>query len=129
MNRDMSQQPVTINRTMVGAIGLVLLVAAGILTWMGGEGVQDMWAGACFKVGLVMSAFWLAMPAFTRNPDLGRASWATLLTGMAVALLVARVKVPPQMIVGAVSVFVVLVRILGPRRSPPTAPQRPKREF
>lgn len=114
---------------MVGVLGLMLLVTAGVLTWMGGKGVPEMWAGACFKVGLVMATFWLALPAFTSNPDLGRSSWVTLLTGVAIALVIARVKIPPQIIVGGVSVFVVLVRVLGPRRTPPAPPQRPRREF
>ena len=100
---------------MVGAIGLVLLGAAAVLTLMGSEGIQDLWAGACLKVGLVMVAFWLALPSITSNPNLGTASWATLLVAIVAALVVARTKVPLKIVVPVLVAFVLAVRILRPR--------------
>ena len=120
----MNQQPVTVNRNLVGAIGLLLLVAAGVLMLVGAERTQDMWAGACLKVGLVMAAFWLALPSITSNPELGRASWAALLGGIAVALVVARTKIPLKVILPVLAAFVLAVRILRPRGAPPSRPRR-----
>ena len=115
----MNQQPVTINRTLVGVIGLVLLIAAAILGLMGTDRGQDMWAGACLKVGLVMSAFWLALPSLTRSDVLGRATWGTLIAAIALALVVGRSKVPLKIVVPVALAFFLLIRVLGPRRTPP----------
>jgi len=115
----MNQQPVTINRTLVGVIGLVLLIAAAILGWMGPEGGRDMWAGACLKVGLVMSAFWLALPSLTRSDVLGRMTWGALIASIAIALVIGRVKVPLNIVVPVALAFFFLIRVLGPRRTPP----------
>ena len=115
----MSQQPVTINRTLVGSIALVLLIAAGILMIAGADGSQGMWAGACLKVGLVMGAFWLALPSITRHEVLGRATWGTLIVAIALALAVGRTKVPLKVVLPVAAAFFFMIRILGPRRTPP----------
>ena len=109
---------------MVGVIGLVLLAASGVLTLVGADGGQDMWAGACLKVGLVMAAFWLALPSITSNPVLMRASWATLLGAIAVALVVARTRVPLKVVLPVLAAFVLAVRVLRPRGAPPPRPRR-----
>lgn len=115
----MSQQPVTINRTLVGIIALVLLIAAGILMIAGADGSQGMWAGACLKVGLVMGTFWLALPAITRLDVLGHATWGTLTVAIALALAVGRTKVPLTVVIPVAAAFFFMIRILGPRRAPP----------
>ena len=120
----MNQQPVTVSRTMVGVIGLVLLAVAAILTVVDAEGKQEMWAGACLKVGMVMAAFWLALPSITRHEDLGTASLWTLLGVLAAALIVARTKIHPRIILSVLGVAVILLRVLRPRRSSPDRPRR-----
>lgn len=122
----MPQQTLAINRTLVGVISLVLLATAAIFSWMG---TQELWAGACLKVGLVMGAFWLALPSLTRHPDLGRISLATLLGALAVALIIGRTRIPLKIILPTLAAFVVAVRILGPRRTPTAPPRHPKRDF
>jgi ABC-type molybdate transport system permease subunit len=120
----MNQQPVTVNRNLVGVIGLLLLAAAGALTVAGAEGTHEMWSGACLKVGLVMAAFWLALPSITSNPELGRASWGALLGAIAVALVVARTRVPLKIVLPVLAASVLAARILRPRRTAPTRPRR-----
>ena len=120
----MKSEPVTVNRTLVGVIGLGLLAIAGLLWALGLEGSQDMWRGACLKVGLVMGALWLALPSITRNQELGRVSVGVLAGGLAVAILVARTKISLNILVPAVLGFAFLLRVLGPSR--PTRPSRPK---
>ena len=122
----MPSQPLTINRSLVGAISLVLLAAALVLSLMG---TQEMWAGACLKVGLVMGAFWLALPSLTRNPELGRISLGTLIGALAVALIIGRTRIPLKIVLPTLGAFVLAVRVLGPRRTPATAPHRPRRDF
>ena len=120
----MNSQPVTVNRSWVGAIGLGLLVIAGLLWASGLEGSNDMWRGACLKVGIVMAALWLALPSITRNPELGRASLGVVVGTVAVALLVGRTKIPLSVLVPAVLGFAFVMRILRP--APPTRPPRPR---
>lgn len=115
----MNQQPLTINRTLVGVIGLVLLIAAAVLGLLGTDRGQDLWAGACLKVGLVMSAFWLALPSLTRSEVLGRMTWGALIAAIAIALVVGRIKVPLSVVIPVALGFFLLIRVLGPRRMPP----------
>jgi hypothetical protein len=115
----MNSQTVTVNRALVGVIGLALLIVSGVMTLMGADGSQEMWAGACLKVGLVMAALWLALPSITRNPVLAQASWVTLVGALALALIVARTRVPLKVVIPVLVAFVIAVRILGPRRTPP----------
>lgn len=127
-NSGMSNQTVSINRPLVGIIALVLLLAAGLLTGFGSEGVQGLWAGACLKVGLVMGAFWLALPSITRQAEFGQASWYALLTTIGLALAVAKTRVPLSVVIPALIAAVLFLRILGPRRSA-SGSARPKRDF
>lgn len=118
----MKPQTVTVNRSLVGVIALLLLGAAAVLTVRGADGSWELWSGACLKIGLVMGAFWLAMPVLTRNPELGRTSLATLLMVILGALLIARSRVPLNVIVPVLGAFLFFARILRPR--PTTSPPR-----
>ena len=122
----MDQQPLTVNRTMVGIIGAVLLAVAGVLMLTQAEGKSEMWAGACLKVGLVMTAFWLALPAFSRSENLGKASLTTVAVVLAGGLIVARTRVPLNVILPSLGVAVVLLRVLRPWAP---ASNRPRRDF
>ena len=115
-------QVLSVNRSLIGAIALVLLAAAALLT-LAGLDSQGLWTGACLKVGLVMGAFWLALPSMTRNSEFGHASWTALLTVLAVALVIARTRVPLPTVLVALVVIVALLRLLRPR-PPRTAPPR-----
>ncbi len=120
----MNSQPVTVNRSLIGAIGLGLLVVAGLLWALGLEGNSDMWRGACLKVGIVMAALWLALPSITRNPELGRASLGVVVGTVVAALLIGRTKIPLNVLVPTVLGFAFVIRILRPAR--PTRPPRPR---
>jgi hypothetical protein len=122
----MNSQPVTVNRTLVGIIGLGLLGVAGLISLLGAEGNSDLWSGACLKVGLVMAALWLALPSITRSEDFGRASWITLLGALALALIVARTKVSLKIVLPVLAVTVIALRVLRPRR---TSANRPPRKW
>ena len=115
----MTQEPVAINRNKVGVIAAVLLAVAAALTAFGTSSQQELWAGACLKVGLVMGTLWLALPALTRNPVLAKASWTTVLGMMGIALIVARARVPMQIVIPVLITFILTVRFLGPRRNSP----------
>ncbi len=119
----MNSQPVTVNRSLVGAIGLGLLAVAGLIWALGLEESNGMWCGACLKVGIVMAALWLALPSITRNPELGRASLGVVVGTVAVALLLGRTRIPLTVLVPTVLGIAFVLRILKPARS--TRPPRP----
>lgn len=120
----MKSEPITVNRSLVGAIGLGLLAVAGLIWALGLEGSNDMWRGACMKVGIVMGALWLALPSITRNPELGRASLGVVVGAVAVALILGRTKVPLNVLIPTVLSFAFVLRVLRP--SQPKRPPRPR---
>jgi hypothetical protein len=114
----MNAKPLTVNRTLVGVIALVLLVVSLVLAVTGVD-TNDIWTGACLKVGLVMGALWLALPSITSNPILGRATWASVLTVVAGAIVIAKIRIPLHTVLPVLGALLFLVRFLGPRRVPP----------
>jgi len=75
---------VTINRTLVGVIAVVLLAGAGLF-WAS-LGSQHALTGACLKVGSVMAALWLALPTISRHGNWGQVSWGSVIAFMGLAL-------------------------------------------
>ncbi len=55
-----------LHRPTVGLVALLLLGTAGTLFLLRPE--QQMWIGACLRIGLVMAALWLALPTLQRFP-------------------------------------------------------------
>ena len=80
-----SSNSVSINAGLAGWLAVALLVVAALLWYF--VGPQNMWTGACLKVGLVMLALWMALPAIVRQSTLGKASWGTIVGTVAVVLL------------------------------------------
>jgi hypothetical protein len=118
------ERPTTnVSRTLVGCIAAVLLASAAILTICmdpGASGAAITWRAACTRVGIVMAAFWLALPSKTRP-----AAWADLnFTSLAAAVLagLALVRMPFRFILPTAGVVLVLGLLLRPRPR-----QRPER--
>ncbi len=55
-----------LHRPTVGLVALLLLGTAGTLLLLRPE--EQMWIGACLRVGTVMAALWLALPTLERFP-------------------------------------------------------------
>ena len=112
-----NSQNVTLNRNLVGTIAIVLLAGAGLI-WMLGDS-QNIWTGACLKVGLVMAALWLALPSISRRKDLGHVSVPMVIgiVGLAVFLTGKRVdfRIVLPMLVG-MSIAVMFLRPRSKKR-------------
>ncbi|MFG0333422.1 MAG: hypothetical protein ACF8TS_08685, partial [Maioricimonas sp. JB049] len=67
----MSSQQVAVNRTLVGIIAVVCLLAGAVIFVM--DSYHNVWCGAFVRTGLLMGAFWLALPAGDRE-----AAWANV---------------------------------------------------
>ncbi|MBM4074203.1 MAG: hypothetical protein FJ267_00990 [Planctomycetes bacterium] len=109
----MNNQNVRINRPLVGVLSLGLMAIAGLLWLSGIEGNQEMWSGACLKVGVVLGALWLALPSLTRTQDFGTASAGAILAVIVVILMIGRTKVPLSIIIPAVMTFAFVIRLLS----------------
>ena len=109
----MSQGKIAINRTLVGVLALVCLAAAaGIWRFAPSEDNWKLWQGAFTRVGLLMSAFWIALPSGDRE-----AAWAnvTPLTFAGIILAVAGVAARPKIAVPVLIVLTVIGFLVRPR--------------
>jgi hypothetical protein len=102
----MTDQRVPVSRLLVGVIALACLGAAlaiGIVDkW------ENLWCAAFVRVGLLMSAFWLALPSKHRD-----AAWANLspytFWGVLIAIfVVARWKSALPIVIAVLAISVVL---------------------
>ena len=115
----MSDEKITINRTMVGLLALVCL-GTSLTIWLVSP-TEQFWLAAFMRVGLLMLAFWLALPTRSRE-----AAWANvspkILIGMALAIVV--VVIRPNAVKVAVPILIVLAIVSFVLRPPDK--QRPK---
>jgi hypothetical protein len=124
--QSMSDRKVPINRTLVGLIALACLVTAGAMFFVSrSESGADtpwgseMWRAGFTRVGLVMGAFWLALPSRHRD-----AAWANVSPAMFLGILagIAAVAVPRlRFLLPILAVLGVVDYVLKPRGK-----QRPK---
>ncbi len=109
----MSDTKITINRPLVGVLALgCLLAAAAILIGAPDDNKWTMWRGAFTRVGLLMSAFWLALPYGSRD-----AAWANVTpwTFLGIMLAVAGVAARPRVAVPILIVLAIVGFVLRPR--------------
>lgn len=121
----MRQSKKTISRTLVGGLAIGLFGVALILSmWpnllSGAAGATV--GGAAARVGIVMAAFWLALP--TRNRP---AAWANVSISSALPLLLAAValfRIPFRILIPLAGLMFLVGVILRPRPV-----RRPERRF
>ena len=109
----MSDTKITINRTLVGVLALGCLLA-GAAIWIGAPDDKQwiMWRGAFTRVGLLMSAFWLALPYGSRD-----AAWANVTPWSFLGIILAIVGIArfPRVAVPVLIVLAVAGFVLRPR--------------
>ena len=91
--KEMSNRNIPVNRFLVGILALGCFGAAGGI-WIAypSDETWILWVGGFTRVGLLMSAFWLALPSSHRQAAWANISKGTLI-GIVVALIVtARLK-------------------------------------
>jgi hypothetical protein len=94
-----------VNRTHVGILGVVCCAAAIVIALTAPE--QEALRAACLRVGLLLGAFWLALPTKSRPAAWANVSpWAVVV--IVVALLFVRqmkVFIPLLLVVGLLAFF------------------------
>lgn len=107
-------EKIAVNRTLVGILALVCLGAAVVIGFtFPADETWNLWQGGFTRVGLLLSAFWLALP--TRDRE---AAWANLSPSMFIAVLivlVALVRFPIRVMLPLLVVLVVIGLIVRPR--------------
>jgi hypothetical protein len=109
-DRPMTDQRIPVNRTLVGLIALTCLAGAATIgvvdTW------ENLWCAAFVRVGLLMGAFWVALPSSRREAAWANLSPYTILVALVAVFIVARWRsaLPVVIAVG------VLALVLRPRQ-------------
>jgi hypothetical protein len=118
----MTAPEVPVNRALVGILALGCVAIGGIWWIFEGSGNVGVWPGSFLRVGLIMGAFWLALPTRTREAAWARISLWNLIGGLLALLLVVRAKLPLRLLLPGVLVLAAAIYVLRPR--PKTRPRR-----
>jgi hypothetical protein len=101
----MPQPAPFVNRTLVGVLAVICCAGAIAVALAAPE--QEALGAACLRVGLLLGAFWLALPTSSRP-----AAWANVSPYVVVAIVVAllfvrqmRVFIPLLLVVGVLAFF------------------------
>ncbi len=99
----------SLRRTILGLLGLALLITAGVLALTPGGDESQLWMSSCLRLGCVICLLWLAWPQLSRLHP-----WIILggLGGMVAVLVLAK---QPRVLVMGLVILIVLAR-LRPRR-------------
>ena len=114
----MTEQKVEINRTLVGVLTLGCF-SASLLIWLCWPD-EDLWYAGFLRVGLLLMAFWLALPSRGRDAAWARVSPWTLVGAILVLIALSRVQlriIIPLLI--AITVIGYFVRPRAKRRPRP----------
>lgn len=105
-DRPMTDQRVPVNRTLVGLIALTCLGAAAAIgvvdTW------ENLWCAAFMRVGLLMAAFWLALPSGRREAAWANLSPYTIVGALVAVFIVARWRSALPIVIGVGALALVL---------------------
>ena len=112
----MTDQRVQVNRSLVGLIAAACLGAAITIAVV--DTYENMWCAAFVRVGVLMSAFWLALPTRHREAAWANLSPYTVIGALMAILVVARWKSALPVVIG----LGVIALVLRPPRS--TSSQR-----
>lgn len=123
----MSTEKATLNRPFVGFLALALLGTAAVL-WIvqlsstsDGAGLR-MWTAACVRVGMLMTALWLALPADGRQAAWAGISKETLIGFVIAAVALARLQL--RVLLPLFVLLVIIGLVLRPRSK-----ARPRRDW
>lgn len=114
----MSSQNASVSRPLVGGIALGCLAAAVGLwvvqtrTTQDGAGLQ-MWIAAFVRVGMLMSAFWLALPALQGKRFHGLISTEMVIGFVVAALALARLQL--RVLIPLFVLLAIAAMLLRPR--------------
>lgn len=113
MDRSPAATTLQLNRPLIGAISALLFAAAGVICLF--VGPQNVWAGACLKIGLVTGALWLALPSLVRRTHFGEVSPSVLIGVLSFALFLTGKRVDFRIVLAILVGAAIATLILRPR--------------
>ena len=117
---EMTQQKVPVNRTLAGFLTIVCLAVGFGMWWFMPE--HELVAAAFIRVGLLLGAFWLALPSKNREAAWANVSPLVLFGGLGAAIACAA---RPRMLLYVLPIAIALF-VVGYVLKPP-AKRRPAR--
>ena len=112
-----------VNRAFVGILSIACVVIGALLAVLGpsNDNQVQMWSGSFIRVGVLMGAFWIALPRRGRA-----AAWANLspwwMVGVTVVMLF--VVRQPRILLPMIVAIVILLAFLPKPRSTPRSRSR-----
>lgn len=113
---------VPVNRGLLGLLALACLLISVALAIAQLGDQADKWQGAFMRVGVLLTAIWIALPSRENDPAWANVSIWNLLGGLLSLLLVAKLKIPLKLILPVAIVACAAILLLRPR--PKTRPRR-----
>lgn len=110
----MSDNKVAVSRPLVGVLALCCLAMAAVVWFVAADSHESqLWLAGFIRVGLVMSAFWIALPTRGREAAWAHVSRGTLI-GIVLALL-ALLRLPFRIVLPLFVTVAVIGYTLRPR--------------
>jgi len=110
----MPDRTVTVNRTLVGVLTILLLLAAGgVALFVPLDATSEGWVAALLRTGVLLGALWLALASKTRP-----AAWADIPRWKAVVALALLILTAwrPRMVLPLLILFAIFAYFTRPRK-------------
>ncbi len=107
----MSQQQVPVNRTLVGVLAIVCVVAGAVVGYV--DSIENVWCGSFIRVGVLLGTLWVALPSRTREAAWANVSPWTLVAALGAALVFVR---RPKIFFAIILLVIVATVIIKPRK-------------
>jgi hypothetical protein len=106
----MAETQVPVNRTLVGVLSLVCVIAGGVIGWV--DSIENVWCGSFVRVGLLLGAFWVALPGRNREAAWANVSPWTLVIALGTAVVFVR---RPRIFFAILVLVVIAAFVIRPR--------------
>lgn len=107
----MTDTQVPVNRSLVGLLAIICVVAGAAVGYF--DSLENVWCGSFVRTGLLLGAFWLALPSGRREAAWANVSPWTLVAALGAALIFVR---RPKIFFVILAVLIVAAVVIKPRR-------------
>lgn len=107
----MAPQQVPVNRALVGLLGIACVVIGVVIGWT--DSWQNVWCGSFVRTGVLLGAFWVALPSGNREAAWANVSPWTLVLSLLAALFFVR---RPRVFFVIIALVIVAAVVIRPKR-------------
>ena len=117
----MKSPEVPVNRALVGLLAVVCGLLGTVMWLISDTGGADMWPGAFIRTGLLLAAFWLALPTPRREAAWARVSIWQVVGVLAAIVVVIRTRIPLKVLIPfGLAAMAALMVLRPPRKARPS---------